>query len=71
MEWMIWPGALVTLLGVLWLGYCIRSAFKAKSEGLDKVQMDARLQKLVALNMGAVAISSVGLMMVLVGLLLG
>ena len=71
MEWMVWPGAIVTLIGVGWMAYCIRAAFRAKSEGLGKPEMEARLQKLVAMNMGALAISSIGLMMVVVGLLLG
>ncbi len=71
MDWLVWPGALVALIGVFWLIYCIRSAFKARAEGLDKAQMDARLQRLVAMNMGAMAISAIGLMMVTVGLLLG
>ena len=71
MEWLIWPGALVALCGVLWLAYCIRAAFKARSEGLEQAEMEARLQRLVAMNMGALAISSMGLMMVVIGLLLG
>lgn len=71
MEWLIWPGAVVAVIGVGWLAYCIRAAFKARSAGLDDAQMQARLQKLVAMNMGALAISSMGLMMVVVGLLLG
>lgn len=71
MEWLIWPGAVVALCGVLWLLYCVRAALRARSEGLEPAQMEVRLQKLVAMNMAALAISSIGLMMVVVGLLLG
>ncbi len=71
MSWMIWPGALVALSGVLGLGYCIITAAKARRENLDANQMQARLQRLVAMNMAALAISSIGLMMVVIGILLG
>ena len=71
MEWLIWPGAFVALCGVIWLIYCIRAAFKARSAELEPAEMEKRLQRLVAMNMGALAISSMGLMMVVVGLLLG
>ena len=47
------------------------SAAKARREKLDTRQMQARLQALVAMNMGALAVSSVGLMMVVIGILLG
>ena len=71
MSWMIWPGAVVALIGVLGLGYCIFAAAKARREKLDASQMKARLQGLVAMNMGGLAISSIGLMMVVIGILLG
>lgn len=71
MDWLIWPGAVVAVIGVFGLAYCIRAAFKARSESLDDDQMKARLQSLVAMNMGALAISSIGLMMVVIGVLLG
>ena len=71
MSWMIWPGAVVALLGVMGLAYCIVAAAKARRENLDSRQMQARLQALVAMNMGALAVSSIGLMMVVIGILLG
>lgn len=71
MDWLIWIGALISVIGVLGLIYCIRLVAKAKSEGLEGDAMKARLQQLVALNMGALAISSIGLMMVVIGILLG
>jgi len=71
MSFLIWPGALISLIGVIGLGWCIRLAAKARKEQLDKTEMTARLQKLVALNMGALAVSAIGLMMVVIGVLLG
>lgn len=70
MDWLIWPGAIVAVVGVFGLAYCVRTAIKIRAENLDEAQMKARLQGLVALNMGALAISSIGLMMVVIGILL-
>ncbi len=71
MEWMIWPGAGVTLLGLAWLGYCIVAAARARSRKLPPEAMRRRLQQLVAMNMAALGLSAIGLMMVVVGILLG
>lgn len=70
MEALIWIGALVSLLGVIGLLWCVLIAARARREGLDDAAMKARLQKVVALNMGALFLSAIGLMMVVVGILL-
>ena len=70
MEWMIWTGAVISLLGVLGLIWCIVAAARARRARLDKQAMAARLQRLVAMNMGALALSGIGLGMVVVGILL-
>ena len=71
MSILIWPGALISLVGVAALLWCIRQAAKARKAGLDEDQMKARLQQLVAWNMGALAVSAMGLMLVVIGILLG
>ncbi len=71
MEWLIWPGAGVALLGVIGLVVCVVSAVRLRKRGLDDAQMKARLQRLVALNLASVGISAIGLMMVVMGILLG
>lgn len=71
MEMLIPIGAVVTLLGVAGLMWCVLLVRKAKAEGLDDAAMRARLQRVVALNMGALFLSAIGLMMVVVGILLG
>lgn len=71
MNWLIWPGAIVSLLGVAGLIYCIRAAAKARHAKLDDAEMKARLHALVAMNMAALAVSSMGLMAVVIGILLG
>ena len=68
---MIWVGAIVSLIGVGLLIYCIRKAMTLRNEPLDDATMKAALQRLAAVNMAALGISALGLMMVIVGLLLG
>ena len=71
MDWLIWPGAIVAVIGVFGLVYCIRAAAIARRKKLDEAAMKSRLQQLVAMNMAALGISSLGLGMVVVGILLG
>ena len=71
METLIWIGALVTLLGLAGLVWCVLIALRAKRAGLDENAMKSRLQRVVAINMAALFLSAIGLMMVVVGILLG
>jgi hypothetical protein len=70
MAWMIWIGAGMTMCGVLLLGWCVIVALRAKREGLEGAAMQERLKGLVALNLGAVALSAIGLMAVIAGIFL-
>lgn len=70
MAALVWVGAILTALGIAGLGYCIAVAARAKREGLEGTAMEARLRKLVALNLGALAVSAIGLMMVVLGVFL-
>ncbi|MBT8418735.1 MAG: hypothetical protein KJO42_14965 [Silicimonas sp.] len=71
MENLIWIGAIVSLIGIAGLIWCVLIALKARRAGLDEAAMKARLQKVVAINMGALFLSAIGLMMVVIGILLG
>jgi hypothetical protein len=44
---------------------------RARKQGLEDDAMRTALQKVVAVNMGALFLSAIGLMMVVVGILLG
>ena len=70
MEALIWIGALVTLIGVLGLIWCIVKVQRSRKKGLDEDGLKAELQKVVALNLGALLLSAFGLMMVVVGIFL-
>jgi hypothetical protein len=70
MDWVIWIGAALTLAGVAGLVWCIVLAMRARRSGLPDDQIRAALQKVVALNLGALLLSGLGLMAVVVGIIL-
>ena len=70
MTLLIWAGAALTVLGLVGLIACIIMAMRARREGLTGPAMLARLQRVVAWNMAALAVSFLGLMGVVVGVIL-
>ncbi|KAF0675018.1 hypothetical protein [Profundibacterium mesophilum] len=70
METLIWIGAAISLIGIAGLGWCVLRAMAARRSGLDDAAMRKRLQGLVALNLGALLLSMLGLTMVVVGIFL-
>lgn len=70
MTYLIAPGVALTLAGLIGLIWCILQVVKAKRAGLDDDALKARLQSIVIYNMGALLLSAIGLMMVVVGMLL-
>ncbi|WP_422050175.1 hypothetical protein [Shimia sp.] len=68
MQWMIWGGALLSLIGLLGLMLSILKVAKAKRAGLSDEELRAAVQKVVPLNMGALFLSVIGLMVVMVGI---
>ncbi|SER56802.1 hypothetical protein SAMN04490244_101509 [Tranquillimonas rosea] len=70
MEALVWGGAALSLLGLAGLVWCIVEAWRARRAGLTDEALRARLQRLVAWNLGALAISALGLMMCLLGVIL-
>ena len=64
-------GAVVTLIGLGLLIWCILLALRIRRAGGTDEEIRARLQKLVALNLGALGLSGLGLMMVVMGVVLG
>jgi hypothetical protein len=70
MQALIWAGAVLTLIGVAGLGYCIRRALLARRAGLDDVAMRAELQRVVVINMAALGVSALGLAAVVAGVIL-
>jgi len=71
LEALVWIGAAVSLCGIAGLVWCIAAVMRARRAGLDDAALRARLQRIVAWNFGALAVSALGLMLVVVGIFLG
>ncbi len=70
MDILIFFGALVTLLGLIGLIWCIVRVAKARRSGVDEQTLRDIMQHTIAFNMGALFVSVIGLMMVVLGILL-
>lgn len=70
MGWLIWLGAAMALIGVAGIVWCIRLVVRARRAGLGEAELRAQLQKVVAINLGALGLSALGLGMVVAGILL-
>ncbi|MEL6170338.1 MAG: hypothetical protein AAFR35_16750 [Pseudomonadota bacterium] len=70
MEALVWGGAALTLMGIAGLIWCIVYVMRVRRADLDDDVMKARLQKVVAVNLAALAVSALGLMAVIVGIFL-
>ena len=68
---LIWGGAGLAALGLAGIVWCIVAVARAKRSGLDDGAMRATMQRVVAVNMGALAGSMLGLMAVVLGIMLG
>lgn len=71
MDYLLTGGIVLTLAGVGLLLWCIFLALRAKRSGLSDQAMKVALQRVVVLNLAALAISALGLMAVVIGLILG
>ncbi|MDZ7905527.1 MAG: hypothetical protein U5N55_06960 [Cypionkella sp.] len=70
MDYVIWVGAAITVLGMAGLIYSALLVIRARKSGLDDTGLRAAMQRALVWNVGALALSGLGLMMVVVGVLL-
>ena len=70
MDWLIIIGAIISTIGLVGLVTSAFQVMRAKKAGLDDEALKARMQKALILNMGALALSALGLMVVVVGIFL-
>lgn len=70
MEMLIWLGAAVTLAGLALLIWCILRVMRARRAGLSDDELRAALQKILPVNTGALFLSVIGLMLVVLGITL-
>ncbi len=66
----IWTGAAITLFGVGWLFYCVVLAMRVRRSNLTDEEMQARLRKVVLINISALGASTLGLALVITGIVL-
>ncbi|MFT3689705.1 hypothetical protein [Paenirhodobacter sp.] len=71
MDTLIWAGALVSVLGIAGILASVLTIARARRAGLADDALRAKLRSAVALNMGALFVSVIGLMMVVLGVTLG
>lgn len=70
MGYLVLGGSVLAVMGLCLLGYCIYAAMAAKRANLDDDAMRARLKTIVTINMGALFLSTIGLMTVVMGVIL-
>ena len=71
MAGLIWGGALVSLVGLSGLLYCIFKVAKAKRSAIDDDALKAVLQSIAPINLGALLLSVLGLILVVIGVFFG
>lgn len=71
MDVLIWIGAAISLAGLGGVIACIVITARARRAGLTDAALRDKLKKVVALNLGALMVSAIGLMCVVVGIILG
>ena len=67
---LIWIGAALSVLGMIGIVASIVMVARAKKAKLDDAEMRARISKILPVNMGALFVSTIGLMMVILGIVL-
>lgn len=70
MDILIWIGAAVTVLGFVGVVWSIVLVLRARRAGLDDDAMRQRLQRALPINVGALLLSVLGLMLVVLGIVL-
>ena len=70
MDGAIVAGVALSLAGLAGILGCIVAVWRARRAGLDDAALRARLQRVVAWNLGALFLSAIGLALIAVGLLL-
>lgn len=70
-EIMIWGGAALSLTGLAGLVWCIIRVMRARKADLSDEELRAVVKSVLPLNLGALFLSVIGLMLVILGIFLG
>lgn len=71
MDGLVWAGVAMSILGMTGIIYSIIAVTRSKRAGLDDDALRARLARILPVNLGALLVSVLGLMTVVIGILLG
>ncbi|WP_417607702.1 hypothetical protein [Primorskyibacter flagellatus] len=71
MDGLIWAGAAISLLGLIGLVWSIIKVARARRADLSDEDLRNAVQAVMPLNLGALFLSVIGLMIVIVGIFLG
>lgn len=71
MEIVVWIGAGLSVVGLCGIVYSIVAVTKAKRANLPDEELRTRISKVLPVNLGALLISVIGLMAVVIGVMLG
>jgi hypothetical protein len=69
-DGLVWGGAILSLVGLAGLIWCIVTVWRARAAKLDDAGMRAVMTRVLPLNLGALFLSVIGLMLVIVGVFL-
>jgi hypothetical protein len=70
MDALIWIGAALSVIGLVGIAYSIVAVTRAKRAGLDDEALRAKLARILPINLGALFVSTIGLMTVIIGVML-
>ncbi|SMD11629.1 hypothetical protein [Primorskyibacter flagellatus] len=71
MDGLIWAGAAISLLGLIGLVWSIIKVARARRADLSDEDLRNAVRAVMPLNLGALFLSVIGLMIVIVGIFLG
>ncbi|WP_342076144.1 hypothetical protein [Yoonia sp. SS1-5] len=71
MEYVVWAGTALSLLGLAGIIYSIVAVSRARKAGLSDDALRARISRILPINLGALFVSMIGLMAVIIGVWLG
>jgi len=68
MQYLIWIGTVISVIGLAGIIMSIVRVSKAKKANLSDEEMRERISKILPLNLGSLFFSVIGLMMVILGI---
>ena len=71
MEVVVWIGAAMSAIGLCGIIYSIVAVVRAKRAGLSDDELRQRIGQILPWNLGALFVSTIGLMAVIIGVMLG